>query len=48
MTAWELARTWPDADLVVIDGSGHTGGEAMSAAVRAGARRLRERILADC
>jgi proline iminopeptidase len=24
-TAWELARAWPDAKLVVIDDSGHTG-----------------------
>lgn len=24
-TAWELARAWPDAELVALDGSGHQG-----------------------
>jgi proline iminopeptidase len=33
-TAWELARAWPDAELVVIDDSGHTGSQAMNTAVR--------------
>jgi proline iminopeptidase len=28
-TAWELARAWPDAELVVIADSGHTGGGSM-------------------
>jgi proline iminopeptidase len=28
-TARELAQAWPDARLVVIDDSGHTGSEAM-------------------
>lgn len=28
-TAWELARGWPDARLVVIPDSGHTGSETM-------------------
>ena len=28
-TAWELARAWPDAELIVIPGSGHTGSDAM-------------------
>jgi proline iminopeptidase len=32
-TAWELARAWPDAELKVIDDSGHTGSEAMADAV---------------
>jgi proline iminopeptidase len=27
--AWELARAWPDARLVVVDDSGHTGSETM-------------------
>jgi proline iminopeptidase len=40
ITAWELARAWPGAELIVIDDTGHTGSEAMSAAVRDGARRL--------
>ena len=29
-TAWEVARAWPDAELVVVDDSGHTGSETMS------------------
>jgi proline iminopeptidase len=29
-TAWEVARAWPDAQLVVVDDSGHTGSETMS------------------
>lgn len=28
-TAWELARAWPDARLMVVDDSGHTGSETM-------------------
>jgi len=28
-TAWELARAWPDAELVVVADSGHTGSDAM-------------------
>jgi proline iminopeptidase len=28
-TAWELAQAWPDAQLLVIDDSGHTGSETM-------------------
>jgi proline iminopeptidase len=30
VTAWELARAWPDARLVVVDDSGHTGSETMN------------------
>jgi len=26
-TAWALARAWPDAELVVVDDSGHTGSD---------------------
>ena len=32
-TAWELAQAWPEADLTIIDDSGHTGSPAMAAAV---------------
>lgn len=32
-TAWELAKAWPDAELKVIDDSGHTGSPAMQQAV---------------
>lgn len=28
-TAWELSRAWPDARLVVVGNSGHTGSDAM-------------------
>lgn len=28
-TAWELARAWPDAELVVVDDSGHQGSATM-------------------
>ena len=31
-TAWELAQAWPDARLVVIEDSGHTGSAAMTEA----------------
>jgi proline iminopeptidase len=30
-TAWELARAWPDAELAVIERSGHSGSAAMTA-----------------
>ncbi|WP_425004989.1 prolyl aminopeptidase [Mycolicibacterium sp. S3B2] len=33
LTAWELAQAWPDADLRIIEDSGHTGSPAMRAAV---------------
>jgi proline iminopeptidase len=29
-TAWEVARAWPDAQLVVVDDSGHTGSDTMN------------------
>ncbi|MEY9934235.1 proline iminopeptidase [Catenulispora sp. GP43] len=32
-TAWELAQAWPDAKLIVIEDSGHTGSEAMGQAL---------------
>lgn len=34
ITPWELARAWPDAELVMIDDSGHTGSPAMAVAVK--------------
>ncbi|MFF1907511.1 prolyl aminopeptidase [Kitasatospora sp. NPDC058218] len=39
-TAWELAKAWPDAELTVIQESGHTGSPAMSAAVFAAIERF--------
>lgn len=35
ITAWELSRAWPDAELVVVDDSGHTGSDTMRAEIRA-------------
>ena len=40
ITAWELARAWPGAELIVIEDSGHTGSAAMRQATRAAADRL--------
>jgi proline iminopeptidase len=34
-TAWTLAQAWPDAELVVVDDSGHTGSDAMRHRMRA-------------
>lgn len=28
-TAWELVQAWPDAELVVLDDTGHTGSDEM-------------------
>jgi proline iminopeptidase len=39
-TAWELARSWPDARLVVVDDAGHTGSEAMRSEIRAALDRF--------
>jgi proline iminopeptidase len=33
-TAWELARAWPEAELAVIDDSGHSGSDTMLARIR--------------
>jgi proline iminopeptidase len=30
-TAWELARAWPDAELIAVSGAGHTGDAEMGA-----------------
>ncbi|MEV6320257.1 prolyl aminopeptidase [Nocardia sp. NPDC051787] len=32
-TAWQLAQAWPDAELQVIENSGHTGSPAMRTAI---------------
>jgi proline iminopeptidase len=44
ITAWELARAWPDAELIVIGDSGHTGSAAMREAHDAAGARLFETI----
>lgn len=33
LNAWELAQAWPDAELKIIEDSGHTGSPAMRTAV---------------
>lgn len=43
ITSWELARAWPDAELVMIEDSGHTGSPAMAAAVRHAIARFTDR-----
>jgi proline iminopeptidase len=40
ITAWELARAWPDAELTVINDSGHTGSAAMQEAEDSAGDRL--------
>jgi proline iminopeptidase len=40
ITAWELARAWPDGELIVIEDSGHTGSAAMRDALSDAADRL--------
>ena len=40
ITAWELARAWPGAELIVIDDSGHTGSAAMQEALDSAGDRL--------
>ena len=39
-TAWELARHWPDAELIVIPDSGHTGSDAMKSEILAALDRF--------
>ncbi|MGJ6127404.1 hypothetical protein QN239_33020 [Mycolicibacterium sp. Y3] len=46
ISAWELAQAWPDAELVVIENSGHTGSPAMAAAVREAIARFTDGDLA--
>jgi proline iminopeptidase len=40
ITAWELARAWPGAELHVIEDTGHTGSAAMQEALDAAGDRL--------
>lgn len=47
ITAWELARAWPDAKLVVIDDSGHTGSETMQQALDSAADKMYTTITGD-
>jgi proline iminopeptidase len=34
-TAWQMVRNWPDAELVVLEGTGHQGSEQRRVALRA-------------
>jgi proline iminopeptidase len=44
VTAWELAQAWPDGELVVVSGAGHSSGDpGMSAAVIAATDRFARR-----
>jgi proline iminopeptidase len=38
--AWELARAWPDAELAVIDDSGHAGSDTTRARIRSALDRF--------
>jgi proline iminopeptidase len=40
-TAWELHRAWPGSELEVVDDAGHTGSDAMRAAVVAATERFK-------
>lgn len=46
VTAWELARSWPDAQLVVVGDSGHTGSDTMRTEALAATDRFRVRSTA--
>jgi proline iminopeptidase len=40
VVAWELAQAWPDAELVMIEDSGHTGSTTMQAALMSAGERF--------
>ncbi|MFB7515781.1 prolyl aminopeptidase [Streptomyces sp. NPDC056144] len=42
VTAWELARAWPDAELHVVERAGHLGGEETGRLILAAMDRFRE------
>jgi proline iminopeptidase len=41
LTAWELARAWPSAELLVVSDSGHTGSNSMRDAALAATERFK-------
>lgn len=47
LTAWELAQAWPEAELVVVEDSGHTGSPSMRAAVADAISRFTDGDLAE-
>ncbi|MEV4073672.1 prolyl aminopeptidase [Nonomuraea fuscirosea] len=42
-TAWELAKAWPDAELIMVEDSGHTGSDTMRNAILAAIDRFADR-----
>ena len=42
-TAWDLAKAWPDVELVVIDRAGHTGSTETTRQVRNARARISQR-----
>jgi proline iminopeptidase len=42
-TAWELAGAWPDAELVIVEDSGHTGSDTMRAHIGSALERFADR-----
>ncbi|MER5418813.1 prolyl aminopeptidase [Streptosporangium roseum] len=42
-TAWELARAWPGAELIIVDDSGHTGSDTMRTQVLGAIDRFADR-----
>jgi proline iminopeptidase len=47
LTAWELAQAWPDAELMVVEDSGHTGSPGMEAALRLAVSRFTDGDLSE-
>jgi proline iminopeptidase len=43
-TAWELARAWPGAELIMVEDSGHTGSPTMGQQWRGAAERIYQYI----
>lgn len=39
-TAWQLAQAWPDAELALVDDSGHKGSPAFNEAIQVAVRRF--------
>ncbi|GAA1663423.1 prolyl aminopeptidase [Nonomuraea maheshkhaliensis] len=42
-TAWELAKAWPDAELIMVEDSGHTGSDTMRDAIFTAIDRFADR-----
>ncbi|MEV5497475.1 prolyl aminopeptidase [Nonomuraea fuscirosea] len=42
-TAWELAKAWPGAELIMVEDSGHTGSDTMRNAILAAIDRFADR-----